>query len=239
MERRRCFLVIGKAARKFLLTARLTLALVFLKRRLVTVQIYAVAAFLCHFVGNFHGEAVGIVKVERLFAVNHLFGHVVGIFLAHKRVFALNAIDTFFKFLQALLQGLVEFGFFLDKLFRNLLAVDIELGINLFVVFDKRLGNLGKTTLGQVDFSSVTNGAADNTAQDIALVGVGRHDTLFVAEHKGCRTRVVKKYAERLGYFLAFAVGLARERGNLRNRTLENVRFIYARFAVQNAKRAL
>ena len=239
MELSGLLFVIRKTAGKLLLAARLALALVLLKGRVIAVEIDAVAPFLRHFGRDFHGEPVRIVQMEGLLARDHRFGHVRVILRRHKRIFALQPADTFFKFLQTLLKSFGEFRLLLFEFLRNPRAVGLQLGIYRLILFDKGGGDLRKTSLGQIDFAAVTHRAADNAAQNIALIGVGRGNALFVADHKGGRAHMVENDAERPRRLLVRPVRPPRKLRDLFDCVGENIRFIDAGFSVEHAQRAL
>ena len=95
--------MVGKTASKFPFATCFTLALVFLKRRFIPVDIHRETALFRHFVRDFYRETVGIVQTERLLAADDRFGYVIGVLLAHKRILTFDTADAFFKLFQALL----------------------------------------------------------------------------------------------------------------------------------------
>ena len=136
------------------------------------------------------------------------------------------------KFLLALPERAGKAALLQLQLLQHEGAVAGQLGIHVLVLVDDHLGHLGGEALGHAQLHAVAHGAADQAAEDIALVGIGGGHAPVVTQDEGGGAHMVGNDAEGLAVLVGGLVLLAGQLLNAAQNPLEQVGFVNALLAV-------
>ena len=218
------FARIREAALKALLRARLGFFLVFRKCGLESSNIHGEAVFPRHLLREFDGEAKGVIKAEGRKPVD-----------AAIRKTPLNA----FKFTDAVFERLLEALFLAGKLRHDLIPVCGELRIEIPILGDDGLRNMLEAVLGHAKLHCIADRPADQPAQNIALIDIGRGYAPRVAQDERGATHMVRDDAECARGFMGILVAFVGEFGNAGDDPGKRVGIIHAFHALQRSDGAV
>ena len=226
MQASSLFRAVGQAALEALLGAGAGKLLMLGEAHLVVGGVNGQAALGSQLDGELQGEAVGVVQVEGVLAVN---------------LAALgNGVHDFVGQLGALVNGLGEGVNLLGELLDDEVMVFAQLGVVLLVNANENLGILQKLAEGNFQLHAVAHGAADDAAQHVALVHVGGGHGAVVAQQEGGGTHMVTNEADAV-FRVLLGGGIVDAGGFLD--TLddgeEQLGVVHALEAVQHAQHAL
>lgn len=186
--------------------------------RLEAFNIYLQTLFLSKFLGKLNGEPIGIVQMEGLYTVYkvalQVFGHLV-------------------EFLNALLERVGKAVFFPAEFGEHLFAVLLQFGIKFAVLINDGGSDLTQTIPGNVQLHGVTDTAADKTAQDIALIYVGRSHAPLIAQNKGGAADMIGNDSEGFDRFRTVLIILVRKLGDNGNDPGKSIRIKNALYPLQ------
>ena len=150
------------------------------------------AALSRHILGGVDGESIGIIKKEGILAGD------LGL------AFSLELFEHAAKDLETLVDGLLKALFLETDIVEDELLLLFQLGITALGTFDDSLCEGGHKCLADAQLAALADGAADQTAKDIAAALVCGHNA--VGDHKGRGTDVVGDDTDRNVSFMIFAV---------------------------------
>ena len=174
MELRGGFRMVGQTAFELLLSACAGLFLMLLIGLLEALLIDFEALFGGHFLRQFQREAIGFIEVERLAAADDLV-------LDVRR----ELLNQLVELLDAVFERLAELLLFAVQFREDELLLFLQFGIEGAVFVDDDLRDLGDERFRDAELAGFADGAADQTAQDVALVDVRRRDAVADDERGG------------------------------------------------------
>jgi len=181
------------------------------------------AALGRHLDGQFDREAEGLVEVEGLAAADDLALDMGG-----------EAVDQLAELADAALQGAGELAFLGLEVLQDAVAMLAELGIDVLVLVDDHPGQAGREGLRHAQLARLTDGPADQPAQDVRLVDIA--GTHAVGHQEGHRPQMLGQDAAAA---LALRLGQARDLANRREQPGEQLGLVAAPLALQNRGDAL
>ena len=143
------------------------------------------------------------------------------------------------KFLYAVLQRALETNLLAGKLFHNFIPGLGKLRIHGPIALHHSGGHILHAVLRHAKLHGVADGPADQPAQNIALIDVGRGNPPGVAQNEGCTADMIRNDAERLDCIGAFFIFVAADGGDAGQNGRERIGIKHALSPLQRGNGAI